>query len=52
MERGVALKGHVTVAGIEPSNTSSLRRHRPLGFREIGRLPKVGSSLADSWILW
>src|SRR5215218_6169128 len=43
IDRGVALGRHVMVAGIEATNIASLRLHSSLGFREVGRLPQVGS---------
>ncbi|ANW05384.1 GNAT family N-acetyltransferase [Bradyrhizobium icense] len=43
IDRGVALGKHVMVAGIEETNTASIRLHNSLGFREVGRMPHVGT---------
>jgi phosphinothricin acetyltransferase len=42
VERGVSLNKHVMVAGIEATNTASIRLHVSVGFREVGRMPQVG----------
>jgi L-amino acid N-acyltransferase len=43
IDRGVALGKHTMVAGIEATNTASLRLHSSLGFQEVGRMPHVGT---------
>jgi phosphinothricin acetyltransferase len=43
IDRGVTLRRHVMVAGIEATNFASLRLHSSLGFEEVGRLSQVGS---------
>ena len=42
IDRAALLDVHVMVAGIDGDNEASLRLHRELGFREVGRLPEVG----------
>lgn len=40
--RARTLGKHVMVAGIESSNTVSIRLHASLGFEEVARMPQVG----------
>jgi L-amino acid N-acyltransferase len=42
IERGLSLNKHVMVAGIEATNTPSIRLHLSVGFREVGWMPQVG----------
>ncbi|MDQ7988244.1 MAG: N-acetyltransferase family protein [Candidatus Dactylopiibacterium sp.] len=41
--RARTLGKHVMVAGIDAANVSSIALHAKLGFREVGRLPEVGT---------
>ena len=38
---------HVMVAGIDSSNTGSIRFHERLGFIEVGRLPQIGEKFGQ-----
>ncbi|WP_114856379.1 GNAT family N-acetyltransferase [Brachybacterium sp. YJGR34] len=42
LDRARAHGVHVMVAGIDASNTASIRLHEALGFRSVGMLPQVG----------
>ncbi|WP_426571920.1 N-acetyltransferase family protein [Aquihabitans sp. McL0605] len=42
IERARAAGRHVMIAGIDGSNTGSMRFHERLGFREVARMPGVG----------
>ncbi len=43
IERAREATKHAMIAGIEASNTASIKLHESLGFREVGRLPQVGA---------
>lgn len=43
IERARAMGKHAMVAGVEAGNAGSIALHASLGFREVGRLPQVGS---------
>lgn len=40
---------HVMVAGVDASNTESLRLHARFGFTEVARMPEVGRKF-DRWL--
>ncbi|WP_066909263.1 GNAT family N-acetyltransferase [Millisia brevis] len=43
IQRARDLGKHVLVAGIDASNTGSIRVHERLGFQHVGLLPRVGT---------
>jgi L-amino acid N-acyltransferase YncA len=43
IERAQAMGKHVMIAGVEAGNEGSIALHQSLGFREVGRLPQVGT---------
>ncbi|MCW3475796.1 GNAT family N-acetyltransferase [Limobrevibacterium gyesilva] len=49
LSRAAAQGKHVMIAGVEASNTASLRLHAGLGFVETGRLLQVGRKF-DRWL--
>ena len=42
VREALGLGKHVMIAGIEASNTASVRLHRSVGFIQVARLPEVG----------
>lgn len=49
IERATALGKHVLIAGVEATNTASLRLHGRLGFRQVAYLPEVGRKF-NRWL--
>jgi phosphinothricin acetyltransferase len=49
VERAAALGFHVIVAGVDGTNTASLRLHERAGFRQMGRLREVVHKF-DRWL--
>ncbi|PZP41019.1 MAG: GNAT family N-acetyltransferase [Azospirillum brasilense] len=49
VERARKIGKHVMVAGIEAGNAGSIRLHEKLGFRQVGRLPEVGTKFGG-WL--
>lgn len=49
VHRAKALGTHMMVAGIDATNTESLRLHARLGFTEVARMPEVGRKF-DRWL--
>lgn len=47
--RARAAGKHAMIAGIEARNAGSIALHRSLGFREVGRLPEVGTKFGQ-WL--
>jgi len=43
IERARVMGKHAMIAGIEARNEGSIALHQALGFREVGRLPQVGT---------
>lgn len=49
IQRAKAIGKHVMVAGIEASNTGSIRLHEKLGFERVGLLTEVGTKFG-TWL--
>lgn len=49
VERARQIGKHIMVAGIEAGNAGSIRLHEKLGFRQVGRLPEVGTKFGG-WL--
>jgi phosphinothricin acetyltransferase len=47
--RAAEMGKHAMIGGIDGENTASLAFHARLGFREVGRLPQVGTKFGR-WI--
>jgi phosphinothricin acetyltransferase len=45
IERATSMGMHVMVAAVDGANDASIRFHERLGFREVARMPEIGTKL-------